>query len=109
MVTLAGFVPCAVSGMTILRRSSSSPRSSKYARIRSRPGELALAARRRLEADRVEPGHLAQDLLQLPFELERALRGFVVGERMQVAEAGERRRARSLTRGLYFIVQEPSG
>ncbi len=55
--------------------------------------ELALAARRRLEADRVEPRHLAQDLLQLPFELERALHGFVVGERVQVAEAGQRRDA----------------
>ena len=56
-------------------------------------GQLALAAGRRLEADRVEAGDLAQDLLQLPLELERALRRVVVDERMQVAEARQRRRA----------------
>src|SRR5205823_10989443 len=39
------------------------------------PGELALAARGRLERDRVEAGNLAQDLLELPLELERALCG----------------------------------
>ena len=49
--------------------------------------ELALAAGGRLEADRVEAGDLAQDLLQLPLELERALRRVVVDERVQVAEA----------------------
>ena len=52
-------------------------------------GQLALAARRGLQADRVEAGHLAQDLLQLPLELERALRGVVLDERMQVREAGQ--------------------
>ena len=37
MVTLAGFVPWAVSGMTILRLVSDSPRSVKYARISISP------------------------------------------------------------------------
>ena len=73
--------------MTIFRRWSPSPRSSKYARISSRPGELALAARGRLEADRVEAGHLEQDLLEVPLELERALDRVLAGERMEVAEA----------------------
>ena len=56
-------------------------------------GQLALAAGGRLEADRVEAGDLAQDLLQLPLELERALRRVVVDERVQVAEARAGRRA----------------
>ena len=34
-----------------------------------------------------EAGDLAQDPLQLPLELERALRGVVLDERVQVAEA----------------------
>ena len=51
------------------------------------PGELALAARGRLKADRVETRHLEQDLLQLPLELERTLCRIVLGQRMQVAKA----------------------
>ena len=50
------------------------------------PGELALAARRRLERHGVEPGHLEQDLLELPLELEGALRGVVLDERMELRE-----------------------
>ena len=50
------------------------------------PGQLALAAGRGLQRHRVEPGHLEQDLLQLPLELERALRGVVLDERMQLRE-----------------------
>ena len=73
------------------------------------PGQLALAARRRLQADRVEARDLEQDLLQVPLELERALRGVVLDERMQVREARAAPTSRSLMRGLYFIVQLPSG
>ena len=51
------------------------------------PGELALAAGGRLQADRVEARDLAQDLLEMPFELERALRRIVLDQRVQVAEA----------------------
>ena len=53
------------------------------------PGQLALAARGRLQADRVEARHLEQDLLQVPLELERALRGVVLDERMQAGEPGQ--------------------
>ena len=55
--------------------------------------QLALAAGGRLQRDGVEPGHLAQDLLQVPLELERALRGVVLDERMEVREARAARRA----------------
>ena len=51
--------------------------------------ELALGPRGRLEADRVEARHLAQDPLEVPLELERTLRRVVVGERVQVAEAAK--------------------
>jgi len=49
---------------------------------------LQLAAGSRLQADRVETGELAQDLLQLPLELERTLRGIVLDERVQPGEPG---------------------
>ena len=73
------------------------------------PGQLALAPGRGLQRDRVEAGHLAQDLLQVPLELERALRRVVLDERMQVARSPGSPTSRSLMRGLYFIVQLPSG
>ena len=53
-------------------------------------GQLALAARGRLQADGVEARHLEQDLLQVPLELERALDRVLVGERMQPREPGQR-------------------
>ena len=53
------------------------------------PRQLALAPGRGLQRDRVEPRHLEQDVLQLPLELERALRGVVLDERMQVRESGQ--------------------
>ena len=55
-------------------------------------GQLALAAGGGLQRDGVEAGHLAQDLLQLPLELERPLGGVVVDERVQVREARAARR-----------------
>ena len=73
------------------------------------PRQLALAARGGLQADRVEAGHLEQDLLQVPLELERALRGVVLDERMQARRSPGSPTSRSLMRGLYFIVQLPSG
>ena len=51
--------------------------------------ELALAAGGGLQRDGVEPGHLEEDLLQLPLELERPLGCGVIGQRMQVREAGQ--------------------
>ena len=64
IVTLAGFVPCAVSGMTIFRRVLALAALVEVGAHQQQPGQLALAAGRRLEADRVEAGDLAQDLLQ---------------------------------------------
>ena len=51
------------------------------------PGELSLTPGRRLKGDGVEPRHLEQDLLELPLELQRALRGVVLDERVQTREA----------------------
>ncbi len=73
------------------------------------PGQLALRARRGLQRHRRKPGDLREDLLQLPHELERALRALVLLVRVEVAEAGQPPRAARCTRGLCFIVQEPSG
>ena len=55
-------------------------------------GQLALRAGGGLERHGVEPGHLGEDLLQPPHQLERALRAVLLLERMQVRETGERRR-----------------
>ncbi len=55
------------------------------------------------------PGDLREDLLQAPHELERSLRALLLLQRMEVAESRRASASRSLTRGLYFIVQEPSG
>ena len=55
MVTLAGFVPCAVSGMTMfVRVLPLARRCRSSARMSEQAGELALGAGGRLEADRVE-------------------------------------------------------
>ena len=53
------------------------------------PGQLALGARGRLERAGVEPGHLLEDLLQPPHQLERALRAVLLLVRMEVLEAGQ--------------------
>ena len=95
--------------MTIFRRVLVLAAVVEVGADEHQPGQLALAAGGRLQADGVEPGHLAQDLLQLPLELERALRRVVLDERMQVARSPGSPTSRSLTRGLYFIVQVPSG
>ena len=86
IVTLAGLVPCAVSAVTIT--------FPRLAAIRERsahdhqPGELALRARR-LQRDGRQPRDLGEDLLELPFELERALDAVLLLQRVKVAEAGE--------------------
>ena len=106
MVTLAGFVPCAVSAVMITFRSGS-PRSANAAHDHQ-AGELALRACGRLERDGRQPRHLGEDSLELPHQLERTLDPVLLLQRMEVAEAG-RPTTRSLTRGLCFIVQLPSG
>ena len=61
MTALAGFVPCAESGMRQTVRCAS-PRLSWYARMTSRPGVLARSAGVGLERDAREPGDLGQPL-----------------------------------------------
>ena len=53
------------------------------------PGQLALRAGRGLERDGVEAGHLGEDLLQPPLELERALRAVLFLMRVELREAGQ--------------------
>ena len=53
------------------------------------PRELALRAGRGLQRDGGKPGHLGEDLLQLPHQLERALGALVLLQRVEVAEPGE--------------------
>ena len=72
-------------------------------------GQLALAAGGGLQRHGVQAGDLAQDLLQLPLELERALGCIFVGESDAGCAKPGSATSRSLMRGLYFIVQLPSG
>ena len=55
--------------------------------------QLALRPGRRLQRHGGQPGHLGQDLLQLPHQLERALGALVLLVRVQVREAGQPRGA----------------
>ena len=94
IVTLAGFVPCAVSAVMITLRLGLAAVGERGAH-QHQPRQLALRAGGRLERDGGQAGHLGEDLLQLPHQLERALRPVVLLQRMEVAEAGEPpRRAR---------------
>src|SRR5258707_684224 len=67
IVTDAGFVPCAVSGITTVRRCSDSPRSSKYART-----SAGRSATSRRSASR---RHLGKDLDEQVDLRRRALLG----------------------------------
>ena len=73
------------------------------------PGELALRAGGRLQRHRGEPRDLGEDLLQVPHELERALRVLVVRHAGAGRGSPGSPASRSCTRGLCFIVHEPSG
>ena len=57
------------------------------------PGELALRPGGRLQRHGRKARHLGEDLLQVPHQLERALRVLVLRMRVQVAEPRERGRA----------------
>jgi hypothetical protein len=72
------------------------------------PGQLALGAGRRLEADGAHAGDLCQGAFELPQQLEGALGDLVRCHRVELAKPG-RRAAHSLSLGLNFIVHEPSG
>ena len=64
---------------------------------------------RRLQADRAEAADLPQQLGQQPLQLEAALRHRLRVERDANRPSRAGGAAHSLTFGLYFIVQEPSG
>ena len=57
------------------------------------PRQLALRPRSRLQRHRGQASDLDEDLLELPHQLERALRALVLLQRMEVAETLERGRA----------------
>ena len=94
IVTLAGFVPCAVSAVMITFRSCLAAVGERRAHDHQ-PRQLSLRAGGGLERHGREPGDLGEDLLELPHQLERALDPVLLLQRMQVAEAGQSdRRAR---------------
>ena len=70
--------------------------------------QLALRAGGRLERDRVEAGHLGEDLLQPPLSSSAPCAPSSSCSGWRRAKPGSAA-SRSLTRGLYFIVHEPSG
>src|SRR4051794_4177124 len=88
IVTLAGFVPCAVSAVTIVS-TLSLPAIGEVRAHQHQPRQLALRAGGRLERARVQPRDLDQRLLQAPHQLERALAAVLVLVGMEVAKAGE--------------------
>jgi hypothetical protein len=58
-----------------------------------KPRQLTVGARRRLEADVLEPADLRQGPLQAPHQLQRSLGALRVLRRMQPGVAGQRRDA----------------
>ncbi len=108
IVTDAGFVPCAVSGMTTLRRCSSSPRSAKYARTSMSPvispcepaAGWSDTASRPVISVRISCSRHSSS--SAPCAPSSSCNGW------RNANPG-RPTSRSLMRGLYFIVHEPSG
>ena len=106
MMTLAGFVPWAVSGMMMRLRVA--PLRLVVGAHDSRPVSSPWAPAAGCSVVASMPAISASQLLELVHELESPLdeRLRLVG--MQAGEALEAATT-SLTLGLYFIVQEPSG
>ena len=83
IVTVAGLVPCAVSGVSTLRR-----RLAAVLVVGARQqhaGQLAVRAGGGLQRDVRQAGDLAQRALQVPHQLERALRALGILQRVQRA------------------------
>ena len=74
----------------IVSRCSPSPRSSNARAHQHQARQLALRAGGGLQRHGGQARHLGEDLLQLPHQLERALRALVLLVRVQRREAGER-------------------
>ena len=106
-VTLAGLVPCAESGMTIV-----GPRLPPLGVERAhdeQARQLARRAGRRLQRGAVHAGDLAQRALQPVEELERPLHALLGLVRVQRAGTRACAATVSATFGLYFIEHDPSG
>ena len=106
MTTLAGFVPCAVSGM--MMRLGSRPSARCAARMTSRPvsspcapaaGCSVVACRPEISASQPSSSYISS---RAPCTSDSGWYG------CRPAKPSSRA-ATSFTRGLYFIVQEPSG
>ena len=107
MVTVAGLVPWAVSGVSTLVRRLAAVLVEGAGEQHA--GQLAVRARGGLQRDVRQPGDLAQALLQAPHQLQRALRAPRVLERVQPGVAvGARRRARAAW-GCASSCTSPSG
>ncbi len=91
IVTLAGFVPCAVSAVMITFRPGS-PRSANAARMIISPVSSPCEPAAGWSVTAGRPATSARIPCELPHQLERALDPVLLLQRMQVAEAGQRRR-----------------
>ena len=99
-------MPCAVSGVSTLCRVLAAV--LVVGARQQQAGQLAVRAGARLERDVRQARDLGQRALEVPHELERALRPLGVLQRVQPRVAGQRRDP-LVHRGLCFIVHEPSG
>ncbi len=106
MAAVAGLVPCAESGIRIFLRGL--PFDSMIGAHHQQAGEFAMRAGRGLQRDRVHAGDLDQAFAQRLDDAQRALRNLFRLVGMPVGQPS-RRATTSFTRGLYFIVHEPSG
>ena len=104
---LAGLVPCALAGISTVRARVAAVAVIGADHLHA--GELAVRAGGGLQRDRVHAADLGEHVLQLPAELERALRARRPGAIGCRSANPGRRAATSLASGLYFIVHEPSG
>ena len=91
IVTVAGLVPWAVSGVSTLWRGLAAVLVVGAGQQHAR--ELAVGARRRLQRDVRQAGDLRQRSLQAPHQLERPLRARRVLQRVQPGVTGQRRDA----------------
>ena len=86
-----------------------SPRVVPAPRIISMPVSSPCAPAAGCSVTRAMPVIAIERLLQLPHELQGALHRVLGLQRVEHARAPRRRATSSLIRGLYFMVQEPSG
>ncbi len=88
IVTVAGLVPWAVSGVSTLWRVS--PRVLVVGAREQHARELAVRARGGLQADVRQPRDLRERALEVPHQLQRALRALGVLQRVQARVARQR-------------------